>query len=183
MLKRAFFCCWLRVLLVLVGACFGAILAIALLVPGGVQTLLAQTPKPLAMPPAGQQFVGTKECASCHLDQYLTWRESKHAKGFEILPAKYRSDSSCLKCHSTGHGEDTGFKSLEETPNLGGTSCESCHGPGSKHGEIAKTYANKKLTKEEEAYVRSTIHRMQPKNVCVDCHQSRGHKKHPPYDK
>ncbi|MFO0969844.1 MAG: cytochrome c family protein [Gemmataceae bacterium] len=144
--------------------------------------LVAQE-KPFEKPPAGQTFVGSKECASCHFDQFLTWRETKHAKGFEVLPAKYQDDASCLKCHATGHGQDTGFVSKAKTPGLAGASCESCHGPGSKHAEIAKSFGKKKLSKDEEKYVRSSIYLMQPKNVCVDCHLSRAHKKHPDYEK
>ncbi len=150
---------------------------------GGVPKILAQAPKPLEKPPAGQTYVGSKECASCHFDQFLTWRETKHAKGFDILTAAYQEDKTCLKCHTTGHGEATGFVSKAQTPGLVGTSCESCHGPGSKHTEIAKSFGKKKLSKDEEAFVRSSIYLMQPKNVCVQCHLSRAHKKHPDYVK
>lgn len=143
----------------------------------------AGTPKPLAEPPKGQKFIGAKQCSACHFDQFLSWRQTKHAKGFEILPEKYQTDASCLKCHTTGHGDDSGFKDPTATPGLVGTSCESCHGPGSKHGEIAKTFGEKKLNADEKAYVSSTIHKVQPKNVCAECHVTRGHKKHPPYDK
>ena len=146
-------------------------------------TALVQAPKPLDKPPAGQTYVGSKECTSCHFDQFLTWRETKHAKGFDVLPAKYQEDKTCLKCHVTGHGDASGFVSKAKTPGLVGASCESCHGPGSKHTEIAKSFGKKKLAKDEEAYVRSTIYLMQPKNVCVQCHLSRAHKKHPAYEK
>jgi hypothetical protein len=142
-----------------------------------------QEQKPLDKPPEGQTFIGSKACSACHLDQFLTWRQTKHAKAFEILPDKYKTDKSCLKCHATGLGEKNGFESIEATPNLAGTSCESCHAAGSKHAEIAKTFTGKKLSKDEEAYVRSTIYKMQPKNVCVDCHITRAHKKHPEYQK
>lgn len=150
---------------------------------GSTPQVLAQELKPLAKPPGGQTFVGSKGCSSCHFDQFMTWRETKHAKGFDILPAKYQEDKSCLKCHTTGHGQDTGFVSKATTPGLAGTSCESCHGPGSKHTEIAKSFGKKKLSKEEETFVRSTIYLVQPKNVCVECHVSRAHKKHPAYEK
>lgn len=146
-------------------------------------TASSQAPKPLDKPPAGQTYVGSKECSSCHFDQFLTWRDTKHAKAFDALPAKYQEDKTCLKCHTTAHGEASGFVSKAKTPGLVGASCESCHGPGSKHSEIAKSYGKKKLAKDEEAYVRSTIHLMQPKNVCVTCHLSRAHKKHPDYEK
>lgn len=141
------------------------------------------TPKALAEPPKGQKFIGAKQCSACHFDQFLTWRQTKHAKGFEILPEKYQADAACLKCHTTGHGVDGGFKDVATTPGLVGASCESCHGPGSKHGEVAKSFGDKKLSADEKAYVASTIYKMQPKNVCVDCHLTRAHKKHPPYDK
>jgi hypothetical protein len=139
--------------------------------------------QPLAQPPEGQTYIGTKECAACHFDQFMVWRTTPHAKAFEIMPEKYRTDANCLKCHSTGFGQPTGFKSLQETPNLVGNACENCHGPGSKHAEVAKSFGQKKLSDEESKYVRSTIYRMLPKNVCVECHLATSHKKHPPYDK
>lgn len=134
-------------------------------------------------PPAGQTYIGTKECASCHFDQFMAWRKTGHAKAFEIMPAKYHTDASCLQCHSTGHGTPTGFKSLKETPNLVGNSCEGCHGPGSKHAEVVKAFGQKKLTPQEEAQARDTIYLMLPRNVCVDCHLATKHQPHPPYDK
>jgi hypothetical protein len=139
--------------------------------------------EPLAQPPEGQTYVGTKECAACHFEQFMQWRGTPHAKAFEQLPDKYRTDSTCLKCHTTGHGDPTGFKSMQETPNLAGNSCEGCHGPGSKHTEIAKSFGQKKLTEQEQAYVRSTIHLMQPKNVCVECHLAAKHEPHPKFEK
>jgi Cytochrome c554 and c-prime len=154
-----------------------------LLVSQRHDAIAQDTSKPLPKPPEGQTYLGTKVCASCHLEQYMAWKETKHAKGFEVLPAKYRADDSCLKCHSTGQGEKTGFVSIEATPTLQGTSCEACHTAGSKHAEIAKSFGNKKLSKDEESYVRSTIYKLRPKNACVECHTDKAHKKHPPYDK
>jgi hypothetical protein len=137
---------------------------------------------PLEKPPENQTYIGAKQCSSCHFDQFLSWRQTKHAKGFEILPAKYKTDASCLKCHSTGFGEPTGFTGAK-TPELAGTSCEACHGPSSKHAEIAKSFGTKKLSKDEDAYVRSTTYKVLPGNACVACHAAQSHKKHPPYDK
>jgi hypothetical protein len=99
------------------------------------------------------------------------------------LPAKYRTDATCLKCHTTGHGQPTGFTSIEQTPNLVGNSCEGCHGPGSKHAEVAKSFGQARLTPDQQTQVRGTIHRMLPKNVCVDCHLATSHKEHPPFDR
>jgi hypothetical protein len=141
----------------------------------------AQQPEPPA--PEGQTFVGTKDCAACHFEQFMAWRQTPHAKAFEIMPAKYHTDASCLKCHATGHGTPSGFVSLQQTPNLVGNSCEGCHGPGSKHSEVAKSFGQKQLTPAELAQVRDTIYKVHPKNACAECHLSASHKPHPPYDK
>jgi hypothetical protein len=134
-------------------------------------------------PPANQTYVGARECAACHFEQFMTWRETPHAKAFDQLPEKYRADATCLKCHTTGHGEPSGFTSMQATPALVGNSCEGCHGAGSEHTRVAKAFGQKKLTPQEEAQVRDTIYLMQPKNVCAECHLAVGHKQHPPYDK
>jgi hypothetical protein len=145
--------------------------------------LFAQDLKPLDRPPEGQTFVGEKVCASCHFAQDLAWRKTKHAKGFEILPAKYQADKSCLACHATGVGQATGFTSVDATPGLVGTSCEACHGPGSKHAEIAKQFTGKELSEAQKKYVGSSIYLVQPKNACATCHIMQSHKKHPDYVK
>jgi mono/diheme cytochrome c family protein len=135
-------------------------------------------------PPADQTYIGVKQCSACHFKQFMTWKKSKHAtESFAKLPAKYKTDASCLACHSTGYGAATGFKDEASTPNLAGTTCEACHGPGSKHQEIAKKYANAKLTPEQEKEVRGSTYKVLPHNVCASCHASLGHKPHPTYDK
>jgi Cytochrome c554 and c-prime len=159
----------------------GALLAAVVLSMLTREPTIAQ--QPLAQPPAGQTYVGMKECAACHFDQFMVWRTTPHAKAFTILPTKYQADASCLKCHSTGFGQSTGFKSIKETPNLAGNTCENCHGPGSEHVKVAKSFGQKKLTEQEQKYVRSTIYKILPKNVCVECHLLVGHKQHPKYDK
>jgi hypothetical protein len=127
-------------------------------------------------PPADQEYTGSKRCASCHFEEFMAWRQTQHSKAFELLPPEYRKDEKCLKCHTTGYGEPTGFKDMETTPALAGVTCESCHGPGSKHEEICQPFAKiKELTPEQEATLRGSIWRMLPKNVCVDCHTTKGH--------
>lgn len=95
------------------------------------------------------EFVSSKKCKMCHLKQYSSWEETKMARALEVLKpgqaveakkkqgldpeADYTSDPECLQCHSTGYGKPGGFVSLEETPNLAGVGCESCHGPGSEY--------------------------------------------------
>jgi hypothetical protein len=162
-----------------------AAIVLSTMTPGPSEAQQPATQQAGAEPaaPEGQTYVGTKECAACHFEQFMAWRQTPHAKAFEIMPAKYHTDASCLKCHATGHGTPSGFTSMQQTPNLAGNSCEGCHGPGSKHSEVAKSFGQKKLTPEEQQQVRDTIYMMLPTNVCAECHLSAGHKKHPPFDK
>lgn len=139
--------------------------------PGGDQSANEQEPAP----PSGQTYTGVKQCASCHFEQFMKWKVTKHSKAFDLLPAKYQADAKCLKCHTTGFGAETGFKTAAASADLKGTTCESCHGPGSKHGEIAKKYTNQKLTPEQEKEVRDSIWKILPKNVCIECHKVQGH--------
>jgi hypothetical protein len=136
-------------------------------------------------PPTGQTYVGAKRCSSCHFKQYISWKKTKHAKeAWESMAPKYRTSAECLACHATGYGDPTGFKDAASSPNLTGTTCEACHGPGSKHEEACKPYLNKKkLEPAEEKIARDSIYKILPQNVCVACHTSKGHKEHPKYDK
>ena len=173
----------LRNLVLVAGACTAA----AVLLTMTIKSALAQ-PAPVEeaakpAPPAGQTYIGVKECAACHFKQYMAWKKTKHAKeSYEILPEKYRADGQCVVCHSTGYGAASGYKDAT-TPNLMGVTCEACHGPGSKHAEIAKQYTNKKLSPAEEKIVRDSIWRQLPYNVCVSCHVDKAHKDHPRYSK
>jgi hypothetical protein len=145
----------------------------------------AEPAGPAVSPPADQTYAGTKACSACHFKQYMAWKKTKHnTEAFAKLPAKYKTDEKCLICHSTGFSTASGFKDEASTPNLAGTTCEACHGPGSAHVAAAKPFANKKtLTAEETTMLRGTIYKVLPQNVCVRCHASQVHKDHPKYDK
>lgn len=159
----------------------------------GVCGILAQTSRsqppaepagPAVTPPADQTYVGVTACSACHFKEFMTWKKSKHnTEAFAKLPAKYKTDASCLICHSTGFGAATGFKDEASTPKLAGTTCEACHGPGNAHVAAAKPFANKKtLTAEETATIRGTTYKVMPGNVCIRCHVEQSHKVHPKYD-
>lgn len=135
-----------------------------------------------AAPPENQTFVGNKKCASCHFEQYMTWKKTKHAKTFDDLPAKYKTEVGCLKCHTTGYGAATGFKDAGTTPELAGNGCETCHGPGSEHVKISQALGNKKLTDEEKATAKASIWRIRT-NVCMECHMAVTHRAHERFDK
>lgn len=136
-------------------------------------------------PPEGQTYTGAKKCSSCHFKQYTAWKKSKHATdAWDKLPEKYQADPECINCHATGYGQETGFKDAASSPNLKGTSCEACHGPGSEHEKVCKKYKDvKKLSPEQDKEARDSIYRILPGNICSRCHTSQGHKEHPKYDK
>ncbi len=133
-------------------------------------------------PPPDQEYVGTKKCAACHFPQFRTWKADQHSKAFETLPAKYREDAECLKCHTTGFGTPTGYKDAS-TADLAGISCEVCHGPGSEHAELALKFVEEEITPEAEKRVRDSTHRIHPGNICITCHETKAHKAHAEYDK
>jgi mono/diheme cytochrome c family protein len=137
-----------------------------------------------ATPPADQAYVGVSKCGSCHFKELKSWKQTKHATdAWEKVPAKYRAAAECVVCHTTGYGTATGFKDESSTPKLVGTTCEACHGPGSKHSEACKAFMNKKtLSPEEINIAHGTIYKVQPRNVCIACHTIQGHKAHPNYD-
>lgn len=124
------------------------------LVVAGVITFVCQLPQ------AGdaaeiREYRPAKSCKKCHFKQHKSWKTTTMALAFENLKpgvsaeAKtaagldpdedYTHDSSCLPCHTTGYGEPGGFVSIEETPDLAGVGCDSCHGPSSAYLEIMTT--------------------------------------------
>lgn len=90
-------------------------------------------------------YVGTFACRECHQDQYDSFMAySKKATTFsdikkmenKLTPEEYRE---CFKCHTTGYGQQGGFISETQTPDLKNPGCEACHGPGSLHVETQDT--------------------------------------------
>ena len=112
--------------------------------------------------PAEAKYVGTKKCRMCHMPEHKTWKVTKHATNFETLKGDEVKNPDCLKCHTTGFGKPGGFVSVETTPTLTNTGCESCHGPGSEHIEAAKSSPQWPGDKKNINKV--------PQNACVQCH-------------
>ena len=54
----------------------------------------------------------------------MKWKKDPHAKAFALLTAKYESDTKCLKCHTTGYGEATGYKDAKSDASLRDVGCE-----------------------------------------------------------
>ncbi len=96
--------------------------------------------------PTGRKFAGSKACEECHTKAAAVFEKTPHASATETLtkrtspPRLY--DPECLSCHVTGWEPqkqfpfETGYLSLEKTPNLVGNGCENCHGPAAKHAAV-----------------------------------------------
>ena len=86
-------------------------------------------------PPAtGGMYVGSASCKGCHAEAYTIWKQSKHAHAYQTLVSHgHAADPECLTCHTVGFGFQTGFVSIETTPNLPDVGCENCHGVGGNH--------------------------------------------------
>ena len=96
-------------------------------------------------------FVGPLICQECHEDQAESWHQTRMAMTFDVLRPgvmvqekemvgldpdyDYTRDEDCLPCHTTGFGLVGGFVSFEETPEMAGVTCESCHGPGGSYAD------------------------------------------------
>lgn len=130
-------------------------------------------------PPPEAKYVGAKKCRLCHMKGgiYKRWEAMKHATNFEELkPEHYamkdpKTGKMCLECHTTGYGEPSGFKSVEETPELTSVGCEACHGPGSVHIEWVKK--NRKGLREKDPEALKQLAAGIDKNPgarCVHCH-------------
>ena len=82
----------------------------------------------------GYQFVGSATCKTCHIDEWTSWKATKHSHAYHTLEvAGHETDPDCLTCHTVGFGFSSGFLSVEETPNHLDVGCENCHGAGSAH--------------------------------------------------
>ncbi len=143
----------------------------------------------------GARYVGVKSCKMCHFKQYKTWKKTKMAKTFEVLkpganaeakaklkfdPQKdYTKDPLCLSCHTTGFGLPGGYKVPEDGDSKAvkaakaneGTTCEACHGPGSKYTAIHKSIMSKKSYTPEELFQAGQY--KVGAGVCTMCHNRR----------
>ena len=130
----------------------GSFLVAMMFVPLMVQDGVAQEDAPA--------YVGSDACKKCHFKEYRYWKKTGKFDAVESLkptteaddaalfakktaakldPAKdYSTDTTCLECHTTGHGKPGGFPADgkgELAEKMAQVGCESCHGPGSKYVE------------------------------------------------
>lgn len=138
--------------------------------------------RPIAHP-SGNKYVGTETCGECHTTAYEIWQGTPHAEATEhIVHPGERSeiprhfDPECLSCHVTGwnpqsyYPYESGYLSLEETPQMTGSGCENCHGPGAAHvaAENGDSGASSELIAELRESMRLPLE--DAKEKCMECH-------------
>lgn len=124
-------------------------------------------------------FVGSSKCGECHTKAFAVWKDTPHAKALDTLvkldpPRNF--DPQCLSCHVTGWDPqhfrpfESGFESLQNTPQLANNGCENCHGPGSEH--VAIESGTKTANDHDRDAIRSAM-RITMANAeqgCLKCH-------------
>lgn len=144
----------------------------------------------------GAVYVGAKACKMCHIKQYKSWEKTKMAQTFEVLkpgirteaktklkfdPQKdYTKDAKCLECHTSGFGMPGGYKipvagdskAARRAKENAGTTCEACHGPGSKYKAIHKNIMRKKQSYTFDQLQKVGQYKVDAK-VCTMCHNRR----------
>jgi len=125
--------------------------------------IAAAAPEPSIGAPQATEYLGPKDgCRKCHLKEYRSWQKTPHVKSLDVLSDSERQDPECLKCHTTGYGDPTGYKSEKETPQLAFVGCEVCHGPGS-------LYHEKATMKDKDAALAAGL-KIPDEQTCLGCH-------------
>lgn len=138
----------------------------------GVLQSYPKRPYALFDTPADATFVGAESCRDCHAGSYKQWESTKHAHGYDVLvsdphdPKRNREfDAACVSCHTVGLEYISGYVDKQQTPDLLGIQCESCHGPGSKHVDDPKNEVFLKAVRRTKQFFETS-----PDYGCVRCH-------------
>jgi hypothetical protein len=79
-------------------------------------------------------YGGGPACRPCHEGIYRFWEGSSHAGSLLTLRSSGEGENdACLRCHTTGYGERTGYGAAAGAAGLASVGCESCHGPSAEH--------------------------------------------------
>lgn len=134
------------------------------------------------------EYIGSRKCRSCHLQEYRSWQGTQHADVFDLLEAgaraeqkqaagldpnnDYTTDTECLECHTVGFGEPSGFVDLRKTKDWAGVGCESCHGPGESYARDSIMGLKNRNHSFESVIAEGLIYPV-PAETCEKCHNER----------
>ena len=91
----------------------------------------------------------------------------------------YTTDADCLKCHTTGYGEEGGYaipdaknkRAQRKAAQLEGVGCESCHGPGSEYVKIFEEIQDKERQYSLDELYAVGLTKIS-KETCDTCHNT-----------
>lgn len=137
---------------------------------GGLVTEKEQTPTAqFFKSDSSNRYMGNRACAECHKKVYDKWSLLSHAKALRTLETTKKGINAkrpdCLRCHTVGFGQPSGFNVAEYPRELGGVGCESCHGPGQLHISLAKAGLKR-------AVMTTRSIPQGNKTLCIQCHDS-----------
>jgi 2',3'-cyclic-nucleotide 2'-phosphodiesterase (5'-nucleotidase family) len=99
--------------------------------------LRAKIPRDLGA--AGEEYLSSVNCRSCHEATYASWHDTGHAKAYESLrPKNMEYEPECLVCHTTGYRYAGGYEEDSDKHSLANVQCEACHGYGTQHARSGK---------------------------------------------
>lgn len=117
----------------------------------------------------GSAYVSNRKCRVCHAAEYKSWLTTPHSAAMDTLrlasheaimgmskrlgvtvEGAATANETCISCHTTGYGLPGGYPMPADVGKatgadsarvaaLASVSCESCHGPGSKHVAAEKS--------------------------------------------
>lgn len=104
-------------------------------------------------------FVGSSACAECHRPEMDAWHASGHSHAMKTLVSKgSQRIPKCISCHLGDVPEDP---AAPLDPDVLGLGCETCHGGGARHVELARAGQN---TASKGALAPAT------REACLRCH-------------
>lgn len=134
-----------------------------------------------------------ERCAKCHQQEINQWRQTPHARTFDLLHRKpeakeicrklglrsVKRNDVCVRCHYTQQEQGGGRVRV-----VAGVSCESCHGAAADWVDLHADYGGPNVTKEQETAEHKQQRRQQsiaagmnnPSNLyliarqCLGCH-------------
>jgi YVTN family beta-propeller protein len=134
-----------------------------------------------ATPLPGPKYAGVQACNKCHDTammnrQVSAWHMTAHARAWAVLAtpaadeiaakmgvsAEPQKSAACLKCHTTGYGQEAGRLSGSFTV-ADGVGCEACHGPGSE-------YMSEAVMRDRLAAKKAGMTSVTPA-TCMGCHE------------
>ncbi len=108
-----------------------------------------------------------KNCGSCHIEIYATYRESVH--GFALLQDSVMDSPDCASCHGEHNIRRPTDSTSQVSPGHVSATCGECHGP---MGVAAKYGIKSDRTTTFEDSFHGIAHQMENKTVanCASCH-------------